>query len=151
MDRFLALQMVRNDLGHEHGDLVRGVKLACLFPGISGEHAYEIFVDEAEHIVALPAIHGDVLDELNQLADGLGLLCGGVAKFAQAGFKRLKNALEETLVVRVYKATEGRQRIAHMGYIEVSFVLDPCRKQMLVGNEVADVAFNVFNGLSVVL
>jgi hypothetical protein len=143
--------MVRDDFGHEDGDLMRSVELARLFARIGGEHADEVFVDKAQHVVALPAIHGDVFDELEQLADGLGLLGGGVAEFAQAGFKGLENALEETLVVRVNQAAEGGQGIAHMGDVEVALVLDPGGKQMRVGNEVADVALDVVNGFGVAL
>ena len=78
--------MVRDDFGHEHGDLVRRIKLARLFARIGSKHADEIFVNEAEHIVALPAIHGDVLDELDEVANSLGLPRSGIAELAQAGF-----------------------------------------------------------------
>ena len=141
--------MVRNDFGHEDGNLMRGVELASFLARIGGEHADQIFVDEAEHIVALAAIHWNVFDELNQFADGFGLLGGGVAELAQASFKGLENALEKALVVRVNQATKGRQGITYMRDIEVAFVLYPSGKQMLIGDEVANVAFDVVNGLSV--
>ena len=47
-----------------------------------GKHADKIFVDEAEHVVALAAIHRNVFDKLDEFADGLGLLCCSVAEFA---------------------------------------------------------------------
>jgi hypothetical protein len=144
-----VLQMVRNDFGHEHGDLVRGVELARLFAGIGGKHADEVFIDEAEHIVALAAIHGNVFDELDQLADGLSLLGGGVAQLAQAGFKGFENALEKALVVRVNQATKGRQGIAHMGDIEVALCSIQVENRVRVGDEVADVALDVVNGFGV--
>ena len=53
-------------------------------------------------------------------------------------------------MVRVNEAAKGRQGIAHMGDIEVAFVLDPRRKQMLVRDEVPDVAFDVVNCLGIV-
>lgn len=34
--------------------------------------------------------------------------------------------------------------------IEITFVLDPSRKKVLVGNEVADVALNVINNLLII-
>lgn len=37
-----------------------------------------------------------------------------------------------------------------MGNIEVAFVLDPSGKEMLVSDEVADVTFDVLNGLGVI-
>ena len=61
---------------------MRRVELARLFTRIGGKHADEIFVDQAEHVVTLPVIHGDVLDELEELADSLGLLCGGISELA---------------------------------------------------------------------
>ena len=71
--------MVGNDLGHEHRDLVRGVKLARLFSRIGSKHADEVLINKAQHVVALPAIHRDVFDELNQLRYGLSLFGGRVA------------------------------------------------------------------------
>ena len=130
---------------------MRGVELTRLFARIGGEHADQILVDKAEDIVALAAIHRDHLDKLNQLADGLGLLCGRVAKFAQAGFQSLEDALEEALVIRMNKAAKGRQGIAYMGDLEVATLLDPCRKQMFVGDEVTEVALDEVHGLRVVV
>ena len=108
LDGLAVFQMVRDDLGHEYGNLVRRVELARFFTRIGSKHANEIFVDKAEHIVALPAIHRDIFDELEQLADSLGLLRGSITKLAQACFKGLENALEKAFVVRVNQAAEGR-------------------------------------------
>ena len=128
---------------------MRGVKLARLFAGIGGEHADQIFVDEAKHIITLPAIGGDVLDEMNQIADGLGLPGGGIAELAQAGFQCLKNAFEEALMVRVDEATERGQSFAHMGNIKVGLGINPSGEQVLVGDEIANAAFDMVNGFHV--
>ena len=66
-----ALQMVRDDLRHEHRHFVRCVELPCLFARVGSEHADEVLVDEPQHVVVLLAIHGDVFDELDEIADRL--------------------------------------------------------------------------------
>lgn len=99
--------MVRDDLGHKHGNLVWRVKLACFFTRIGGKHADQIFVNEAKDIIALTTIHGDVFDQMDELADGLSLLGGGVTEFAQASFKRFENAIEQAFVFRVNQAVES--------------------------------------------
>ncbi len=50
----------------------------------------------------------------------------------------------------VNQAVKGRQGIAHMRHIKVALVRDPGRKQVLVGDEVADVALDMVNGFKVV-
>ena len=75
-----VLQMVRDDFGHEQGHLVRRVELASLLSGVCGEHADEVFVDEAQHVVVLPAVHRNDLDQLDEAADGLCLRAGAVAE-----------------------------------------------------------------------
>ena len=37
LDRFFVLQVIGDDLGHEHGNLVRRIELARLLPGIVGK------------------------------------------------------------------------------------------------------------------
>ena len=143
--------MVRDDLGHEYGDFVRGVEFARFFARVCGKHADEILVNEAKHIVALASIHRNVFDELNKIADGLGLPRGVVAEFAQAGFQGLENALEETLVIRVNEAAEGRQGIAHMGDIKIAFLIDPGGEEVRVGKEITEVALEMINGFLVIL
>lgn len=84
-----------------------------------------------------------------QLADGLGLSGSGVAELAQAGFQRLENAVEEALLVRIDETAEGRERIAHMGDIDVALWVDPSGKQVLVADEVAEGALDVVHRLGV--
>lgn len=64
LDGLSVFQVVRDDLRHQHRDLMRGVELSRLLSCIGGKHANEVLVDEAEHVVALLAIHGDVFDQL---------------------------------------------------------------------------------------
>ena len=44
LDGLPVFQMVRDDFGHKHGNLVRRVELARFFARIGGKHADEIFV-----------------------------------------------------------------------------------------------------------
>lgn len=53
-------------------------------------------------------------------------------------------------MVGVNQAAKGREGIAHMGHIKVALLLYPGGKQVLVGDEVANVAFDVVNGFGVV-
>ncbi len=64
LDGFAVFYMVGDDFGDEDGNLVRRVELARFFACVGGEHPDEILVDEAEDIVALAAVHGDVFDEV---------------------------------------------------------------------------------------
>jgi len=48
------------------------------------------------------------------------------------------------------QAAKGREGIAHMGDIEVAFVLDPGGKQVLVADEVTKITFNEGDRLCVV-
>lgn len=52
-------------------------------------------------------------------------------------------------MVGVNQTAEGRKGIADMRDIEIALVLNPGRKQVLVGDEVADVAFDMVDGLGI--
>ena len=94
IDLLSVLHMVGNDLGHEDGNFMRRVELPSLFPCISGEHANEILVYKTKNIVALSAIHGNLVDELDEFTNRLGLLRCSVAQFAQTCFECLEDALK---------------------------------------------------------
>ena len=74
--------MVRDNFRHKHGYFVRRIEFPRLLASVSGEHADQILVDEPQHVITLLAIHGYVFDELDELADGLGLFRGSIAQFA---------------------------------------------------------------------
>lgn len=74
------LQVVCNDLGHEEGNLMRRVELTGLLPGIGSEIADQVFINEAKDIIILPAIHGNNLDEIDLVSNGLGTRTGSVPK-----------------------------------------------------------------------
>ena len=50
-----------------------GIEFACLLTGICCEVRNQILIDEAEDIIILLATHRDLIDQLNQVADGLRL------------------------------------------------------------------------------
>lgn len=54
-------------------------------------------------------------------------------------------------MIRVDQPAEGRQGFANFTHSEVTGLIQPCRKQVLVGNEVAQVALEVVESFHVVL
>ena len=60
--------MVRNDFGHQHGDLVWCVEFARLLAGIGSKLADKVFVDESQYVIVLLAIHRNILNQLEQIA-----------------------------------------------------------------------------------
>ena len=59
-----ALEVVSDDVAHDERDLMRGVELACLFARVGRELLDEVLVDVAQHVIALLAISGDVIDKV---------------------------------------------------------------------------------------
>ena len=131
--------MVGHYFGHEQRNLVGRVELARLFSGIGGKHADEVFVNEPQNVVVLPAVHGDDIYQLDKIADGLCLRAGAVAKLGKPGLQGIKNAVEDFFVRGVNEAAEGRERVAYIGHVKVSAHFKPGGKQVFVGDEVANV------------
>ena len=97
-DFVLALQVACHDFRHQQRNLVGRIELARLFAGIGGKHTDKIFIDEAQHIIALLAVHRNILDQVQQAADGFGLGAGAVAQFGKTGFQCVEDFLKHTLV-----------------------------------------------------
>ena len=97
-DFVLALQVACHNFGHQQRNLMGRVELARLFAGIGGKHTDKIFIDEAQHIIALLAVHRNILDQIQQTADGFGLGAGAVAQFGKTGFQCVEDFLKHTLV-----------------------------------------------------
>lgn len=76
---------------------------------------------------------------------------GGVAELTEAGFQRLEDALEESLVMRVNQAAECGQRVADVGNVEIAFLIDPGGEEVRVGKEIAEIAFEMVNSFLVIL
>ena len=65
---------------------MRRVELASLFACVCSKVTDEVLINEAENVVVLLAISGNILDQLNKFADSLGLVASAVTEFAQTGF-----------------------------------------------------------------
>lgn len=141
--------MPRDDLAHEHGDLVRCVKLAGFLAGVSGDVADEVLVDEAEHVVVLPAVHRDILDEVDEVASGLGPAWIISSQLGEARLQRVEDAVEDALACRFDVATEGGKRVAHVRYIEVAALCHPGGEEVVVSDEIAALALDELNRLLV--
>lgn len=142
--------MPRDDLAHEHGDLVRCVKLAGFLAGVSGDVADEVLVDEAEHVVVLPAVHRDILDEVDEVASGLGPAWIISSQLGEARLQRVEDAVEDTLACRVYIAAKGGKRVAHVRYLEVAALCHPSGEEVVVSDKVAALALDELDRLLVV-
>lgn len=81
LDMLPAAQVMGDDLRHELGHFVGRVEFPGLLARIGGEIADEVFIDVAQHVVVLPAVHGDVLDEMDEVAHGAGLGAGAVPRW----------------------------------------------------------------------
>lgn len=106
LDMLPAAQVMGDDLRHELGHFVGRVEFPGLLARIGGEIADEVFIDVAQHVVVLPAVHGDVLDEMDEVAHGAGLGAGAVPQMAQTGLEGLEDALKEFPVVVAEEAGE---------------------------------------------
>ena len=150
-DFVLALQMACHDFGHQQRNLVGRIELARLFAGIGGKHTDKIFIDEAQHIIALLAVHRNILDQVQQAADGFGLGAGAVAQFGKTGFQCVEDFLKHTLVRGGNQPAERRQRVTHIGNIKILAHAEPGGEEIFVGDKIADVFLHPFDGFGVVL
>ena len=135
-------QVPRDYLAHEHGDFVRRIELACFLTGVGGEVADQVLVDEAKHVVVLATVHRDVLDEVDEVASGLGLApCVG-AELGETGLQRVENAVEDALAGRVDVAAKSRESVANVRNLEVAALGDPGGEEVFVGDKVAALALD---------
>ena len=142
--------MISNDLRHQEGNLVRGIEFACLLARVCGKHADEIFIDEAKHVIALTPVHGNILDQIQQSADRLGLRTRAVAQLGKPGFQRIEDFFKHALVGRRNQTVEGRKGITDIGHIKVFTHPQPCCKEITVRNEIAYILLNPLDGFFIV-
>ena len=130
---------------------MRRIELAGFLTGVGGEVADEVLVDEAKDVVVLATVHRDVLDEVNEVASGLGLApCVG-AELGETGLQRVEDAVEDALAGRVDVAAKGREGVANVRNLEVAALGDPGGEEVFVGDEVAALALDELDRLLVVL
>ena len=73
LDMVTMGKMIGNDFRHEQRDLVRRIELPCFLAGVGSELADEVLVDIAKNVVVLLAVHGNLIDEMDEVAYCLGL------------------------------------------------------------------------------
>ena len=127
------------------------IKLAGLLPGVGGKIADEIFVDETENIIILLAVHRNILDKINQIADGLCPCARGLPQFRKPGLERGKNIVEHFLVGRVDKPAESRQCVCDIFGGKVNPLGNPTGEKIVVGDKVSKVFPNALYRLAVLL
>ena len=151
LDVVLTAQVMRHDLRHKHRHLVRRVELPRLFARIGGKHADEVLVDEAKGVVTLAAVHGDVVDEVCEVANSLGARSIGIAQLGKARLERREHAVEDVFMALVHMALECRKRPSHIADTQIFALVDPRGEEILVGDEVPHVGGYPLTGLEVLL
>ena len=121
---------------------MRRVELAGLLACVCCKVADQIFVDKAENIIILLAVHGNIFDEIDQVANGLCPRTGAFTQFGQAGLQRSKDTVKHLFVVRVDQSTECLQCHRYVVSLEVVAFADPCGKQIFIGDKIADILPN---------
>ncbi|MPM13303.1 hypothetical protein SDC9_59659 [bioreactor metagenome] len=61
-DFSLALEMVCNNLRHEKGNFVGRIEFSSLFSGIGRKVANKILIDEAQNVIILFSVRGNIFD-----------------------------------------------------------------------------------------
>lgn len=95
------------------------VELPCLLAHIGRKIADQILVDVAEYVVVLLSVHGDIVDELQEAANGLRARPGGVAELGEAGLEGLENLVEDIFVRGLHQAGEGEESVTHVRNVKV--------------------------------
>ena len=72
-----------------------GIEFACLLTGIRCKVRNQIFVDEAEDIIILLAVHRNLVDQLDQVADGLRLRFRILTELRQSCLQCVEDSLED--------------------------------------------------------
>ncbi len=99
---------------------MRSIKLSGLFSGVSGEITDQVFVYETKHIIVLLAVHRDVFNQVDEVADGFGLRCGTVSQFGQSGLQSVKNAFKYFLVGGINQTVESGQCVTYILDAEIT-------------------------------
>ena len=99
MNLLAALEVVGDDVAHDERHFMRRVELASLLTCVGRELLDEVLVNVAEHVIALLAVGGDVIDKLQQLLDSSGTRSIGGAQLRQAGLKGVEDVFEDMLAL----------------------------------------------------
>ncbi len=142
--------MTGNNLAHQQRDLVGRIELTGLFSCIGSKVADQILIDKAQNIIVLPSVHGNVLNQIKQIPNGLCPGTGAFTQLGQSGKKGLEDVFENTLMRGIDIAVKGIDGIGYHAGLEVTSHIQPGRKQMFIGNKIADILANTDDYLSVI-
>ena len=146
-----AFQVMGNNFRHQKRNLMGRIEFARLFPCVGGKIADKILVDESEDIIVLLPVHGNILDEVDQVADRFRSCAGGLAQFGKPGLEGGKNIVEYLFVGRIDEAAERGKRIRHILSGKVDALGNPTREKIFIGNKVPQVFLDTLNGFAVLL
>ena len=107
---------------------MRCIKLACFLAGIGRKLLQEILIDKAEHIVVLPAVHRNLVNQMNQIARRLTLHLRIFAELRESHFERLENPLKDFFMRRRNQAVKRRERHAHIVNRKIHALPNPGRE-----------------------
>ena len=141
--------MLGYDLRHQDRDLVGRIEFPSLLTGVRGEVADQVLVDEAQDVVILPAVRGNVLDQVDQILYRPAPCRGRLAQLGKAGLQRGEYAAEQALPAN--KPVERRQGIRHVAYGEIAALGEPRGKQVAVRDKIAVLAPNQIDDILIVL
>ena len=95
------------------------VELPALFSCISSKHTDKILVNKAQYVIALFAVHRNIINQLKKVFHRIGLAGGGIAQFAQTRFQGFENAVKNSGVIVGNIAAESAHCRTNIGNIEI--------------------------------
>ena len=129
---------------------MRGIKLTGLFASVGRKVTDQILINKAKNIIVLFSIGGDIFDQLNQFADGLGLAAGAVAQFAQAGFQCVKDFAEYLLLCFADQTVKSRKSCSDIVYSETIALRQPSREKIVVSDKITQLLLAVSHNFRVI-
>ncbi len=117
--------MVGDYLRHHQGNFVGCIKLTGFLSGISREVADKVFVYKTENVIVLTVIGWNILNQIEQILNRLGLCAGTFTEFAQAVLQSIENTLVNLLMSRIYKTGKSSKSISHISDREVPIRFNP--------------------------
>ena len=118
-DFFTVFQVIGNDFRHQQRHFMRCIEFARFFACVGSKHTDEIFVDKAQYVIALFAVHRNIGNQHEKVFHRIGLAGGGITQFAQARFQGFENAVKNRDVVFCNIAAESAHCSADVGNIEI--------------------------------
>ena len=111
--------MVGNDFRHQQRYFVRRIKFARFFACVGSKHTNQVFINKAQYVIALFAVHRYIGNQYEKVFHRIGLAGCGIAQFAQTGFQGFENTVKNSGVIVGNIATESAHCSADVGNIEI--------------------------------